>query len=81
MIPYILCVSVAFIVAVYAMVNITRFRAYDWWRYGVYFGSLVAMAAALFGILHSTTQRIGIVCAVIVLVGRALSDRAKALKS
>lgn len=73
-------IVIAFVAAVYVMVVIERRNVHDWWRYGIYIVALAAAAAALFGVLHSQTQRIGIVCALLVLSWRALSGRAKALR-
>ncbi|TDZ77347.1 hypothetical protein DE4585_04739 [Mycobacteroides salmoniphilum] len=80
MFAYILIVAAAFVAAVYVMVTIERRNVHDLWRYGLYIVALACAAAALFGVLHSQTQRIGIICALLVLSWRALSGRAKALE-
>lgn len=80
LLQYLIIIIFTLIAAVYVMVTIERLRVYDWWRYSLYILALGAAAAASFGVLHSQTQRIGIVCAVVVLSGRALAGRAKALR-
>lgn len=77
---YILIVAVAFTAAVYVMITIERLHMHDWWRYVLYIVALLVVAGGLFGILHSQTQRIGIVCAVLVLSWRALAGRSEALR-
>ncbi|WP_131726383.1 hypothetical protein [Mycobacteroides immunogenum] len=77
---YIFGAVAALALAVYVMVTIERLGAHDLWRYALYIAALIAGGAALFGVLHSSTQRIGIVCAVLVLAWRALSNRTKESK-
>ncbi len=78
---YWFCAIAAFIFAIGVMITIERFNVHDWWRYLLYIGAMAAGAAALFGVLHSSTQRIGIIAGVVVLAWRALSNRTKAVRA